>query len=170
MRGTVNEEAVLLILRRNIFIVDILDTGLLCIKEDNHLACSPDSILLTEVATLHESRWLESPEISVDGKSLWLAPIELKTKIAASKLGNHVHLSTGDVVFCSLKDSFCREYIPIEHIAQVFQQATVLCTRFSIYIVALETSIVYKNVNRISAAHRKVARSALNCVVAPTVT
>lgn len=49
MKGTINEDAVILSLRQKSFILDIFEVNLLSMKQESHLACSLDGVLVMDV-------------------------------------------------------------------------------------------------------------------------
>lgn len=63
-----------------------------------------------------------------------------------------------------------KKYVPVEHIAQVVQHATVLSTRFCVYVLDSKTSIVYTVVIRLADVHRKAAKTAINIAADPVIT
>lgn len=125
-----SEQAVMQCVRRQDLVLEIFEVGLIFIDQESHLSCSPDGVALLDVPALlqylYKTAWSEIEAIEVNRKPMWIAPVEIKTKVAASTLGHHIHLSSKDAIFFGIEEEVCRKYIRFEHIPQVVQQETVL--------------------------------------------
>lgn len=110
------------------FNVCLFELGMVAIKSDPSIACSPD--------VLPEKVGYSSTEPP-------LASIEIKTTVAASILYISISHSSGEIENCVVGDSLFVQTIPKVHSGQLLQQALVLGIDFVIYVSASETSIIF---------------------------
>lgn len=164
MRGTANEGPVIQFVRNLSFVASVYDVGMLALTRHPHLACSPDGVALIK-ADASVSDFLEGEgDIQCSGMTLWMAPVEIKTKVAATSLGDTLTLTRAEPVFCCISDGVCRRFVPRDHLVQVVQQATVLRSTFAMYVVASETGVMYTVVAKVPAHLREICRNSLNAV------
>lgn len=98
-----------------------------------------------------------------EGRSIMLAPLEIKKKITSNALKESFGISSPDIVLCNIGDDTCRKYMPNELMGQVKHQCIVLQVPFCIYVVAAETDLMYKMVIRVpSAAQERFQRSIIH--------
>lgn len=143
MKGTANEGAVAEFLRNIPVVHAIFDTGMFAMREHPHLACSPDAVALVEVNEQFSTSLGGQGDIHIDEKSFWVAPVEIKTKVAANTVGVALELLQTEPVFCDIGDDVSHRFIPRDHLMQVVQQATVIGASLTIYTVASETGVLY---------------------------
>lgn len=149
MRGTVNKAPVLAFVGLLSFVHAVYDVGILALRHHPYLACSPDAVALVKSDASMSDLLQAHKDVHFDGETFWIAPVEIKTKVAASPVEGTLPLISTDLVFCSIGDDKSCSIIPREHLMQVIQQATVLNSSFAMYIVASETGMMYTVVSRI---------------------
>lgn len=93
-----------------------------------------------------------------------MASVEIKTKVAANTLSSTLHLARSDPIFCHIGDDVCHRFIPMEHLVQVVQQATVIGASFAVCLVASETGVLYSVVVRVTSNVRSLCKSSLQRV------
>lgn len=86
--------------------------------------------------------------------TVYLAPVETKTKVAESTLGSTFQLTWVDPVFCDVGDDLCRRFIPPDHLVQFLHQPTLLKSTIAMYIVVSETGVLYTVVMRFTGLIR----------------
>lgn len=109
-------------------------------------------------------------DIEVDEQSVWIAPVEVKTKVAPTTLGDSITRTRGEPVFCNVGDEVCHELVAPEHLAQLLQQATVLNEKIFIYMMACEAGLLYTVVVKVSNDIKKTCLDVLFSVSEDVVT
>lgn len=154
-RGSLNEDPVLNALSSRTFIIDCFECGMLALKDEQWIACSPDAIALLNPADLSSAFGL------IDGDELIIASVEIKTSIASSSLDvTHRHASL-DVIYCRIGDHEFVRRIPLKHCGQLLQQSLVLDVDYFVYVAASETSILFICVIYIPSYVRRQSLSVL---------
>lgn len=141
------------------FIVDAFEVDFISMKQESHLACSPEGVAHLEQSTLSQNTRYNSADVEEHGKPVWIAYFEIMTKLAASTFGQRLILSSADVIM--IEDEF-RNFVLPDHLSQLFQQAVLLDMYFSIYFRAFQTGIIYIVLIRLKDVHRGDACEALN--------
>lgn len=145
MRGSVNEEAVLAAPLRSDFIVAIFSCGMFAVTTESFMACSPDGVALIDTSVFPvDAEECGDANVTVDGKRLSLAAVEVKTSVSAASLGSILSLACGEVVFCRLGDDKFKQYVSSEHVGQLLQQMTVMHVNFVLYVRCGEAGIIFK--------------------------
>lgn len=170
MRGSANEGPVIAHLRTMAFVRDVYEVGMLELSQHQELACSPDGVALLDSNPSVSSHLEGDGDLEVDGNRVWIAPVEVKTRVSPNTLGTSIVLTSAEALFCDLGDEVCHKYVATEHLAQVVQQVTVLGAQFAVYIMASETGVLYTVVMRVSDAMKVVCLETLKRVSDPVVT
>ena len=129
MRGTANEDAILLAFSRQDYVRHVSKVGMLSMKDSDWIACSPDAIGI----------------IDIDGTK-HVCTVEVKTSVGDDSVRRIINTGGGNrgrTLRCRVGDTTCKSYIPPEHIGQVLQQQLVLNVAYSCYVTATETGIAY---------------------------
>lgn len=169
MRGTSNESAVLNFTRHIPAIEAVFEVGMLGSCTDPHLACSPDGVALVKADSSVSVFLHGAGDIQCEGNALWIAPVEIKTKVSASTVQESLGLMNSASIHCFICDETCREHIPKDHMLQMLHQATVMKCSLAIYVASAETGVLYTVFMRVNVEIRNVALSALNLVSASVV-
>lgn len=104
-------------------------------------------------------------EVHLRHRWLWIALVELKTKVAANSLGALLELLRLEATFCNFVDDNCSHCIPWDHIIQVVQKATVMGAFVIIYSVASENGTLYTMTARLTSTTKQDSVNSLNKVV-----
>ena len=166
-RGTANEFAVLKAISKERFVAGLFECRMLGRKGCNWLACSPDGVLLLN---LKETPFLNT--VGTEGRARndeVLASIEIKTNVADSALSRAVELATAEDVFCHVGDAICQNYVPDDHLFQIFHQMIVLSINYSVYVIASETGILMTVVMTCSTEKLISCCETLRIIAAPLV-
>lgn len=169
MRGSANEAAVINFVRALQFVSDVFEIGMVATLSDPYLACSPDGIVLIRGDNTDSAFLAGNGDLSYGDETLWIASLEIKTKVASTTLGGTIHLSSSDVIFCDLGDNICHQYIPPDHLSEIVVQVTVLNLTFALYVVASETGVLFVVVLRVNASQRNVSLMAIKNIAEPLV-
>ena len=166
-RGTANESAVLKAISKKKFVAGLFECGMLARKGCNWWVCSPDGVLLLN---LKETSFLNT--VGTEGQARndeVLASIEIKTGVADSALSRAGELATAEYVFCHVGDAICQNYVPDDHLFQIFHQRIVLSRNYSVYVVASETGILMTVVMTCSTEKLISCGETLRIIAAPLV-
>jgi len=167
MRGSANEEPVMCAIRSKLYVRDVFDVGMVASKQDGYLACSPDGIALLNKSSFPDWNVDVEGAVETGEDSYVLATVEIKTRVAATSLGESSALSTSELILCDVGDDKFRKYIPREHMGQLMHQLVVLGFGLALYVCAAETGIIYVVLVRCSSNVRLTFRTVLTTTASP---
>lgn len=121
---------------RSIFIVSIMDMGMLKFSAHHYLVCSQDAVALVKAADALMFPPRGIVIFSSMNKNVWIVPVEIKTKLAQTTLGGAIIKSRADPAFCDVGDKLCRDFVASKHLAQLVQKEAVINSNVVVYIVA----------------------------------
>jgi len=132
-KGTKNEKAVVKALRRQPWVRDLWEVGLVAMKDQPWIAVSADG-----VATV------QRPE--KNREDIMTVTVEIKTKIASGPLqsARNVRRRQGTNYFeCTVGTQLWFDSVPAEYRGQVMHQAVVFGFEATLFVVASVTGIIY---------------------------
>lgn len=125
--ASINEEVVTSALLGIPAIVLISLVGLVARRDENYFAVVPDRIAAIDLDLLPDpTSWTADKTIHVDGKTLPLAVLEIRTRVSAWSLNEAVYGGAGTVYVRQLGSAEIRNLVPFDHLLQVFHQCDVL--------------------------------------------
>lgn len=148
--GSANDGQVMEYLRKNLLIVKVLEIGMVILKKQPHLLSSPGKAGFLKASSGCNELLKEEEDLQTGDVKGWMESVNIKRKVATRTMGYNLSLASIPTNVCCTDENSCLCYVFSVYKTQVVLQCTVLGSSLAIYVVVLETSVLYTMVLSLS--------------------
>lgn len=112
-RGSINEESVMMTLRRNDFIFGVYEVGLILMKEAPFFAFSPDGIVLLSIESVPFDDFCGA-DCTLNVINYCLESLEIKTRVTPRTSGHSIEHVYFDPIYFYVGDDVFHKHVPIK--------------------------------------------------------